>query len=201
MRVLLAIALTLMAAACGRPTSEVYSRRPLLVGEGPRLRPGLWRTNSEACAFDEAKPAGAWPDCALVVVVRKDEILTGATTEAVLREGYVLADGLPMILQVEVRPAAQPPEQRYFGMRPVLEGGEVIEFRRWPVTCTPPRKAEGETDNTAPQPGPSSIAGVMVDDGGRCLIRTRDQLRAAVIASEGWTADREHLRWVRSAEQ
>ena len=35
----------------------------------------------------------------------------------------------------------------------------------------------------------------------RALRYETDQLRAAVIASEGWTADRQRLRWVRSAEQ
>lgn len=201
MRGLCGLGLVLLLAACGRPEPDVYSQRPLLVGGGAHLRPGLWRSSDDACVFDDAKPVGTWPGCVIAVVVRDDEILTGVTTGSVLREGYVLADGLPMILQVETRPPRAPPELRYFGVRPVLADGQVVGFSRWPVTCAPPRKAEGETDNTALRAGPSSIRGLAVGDDGRCLTASIDSLRAAVIASEGWTTDRERLRWVRSAEQ
>lgn len=201
MRRLCGLGLVLLLAACGRPEPEVYSRRPLLAEGGPHLRPGLWRVSDDGCVFDEARPVGAWPACAIAMVVREDEILTGVGKDAVLREGYGLADGLPMILQVEVRPREKPPEQRYFGVRPVMVDGQIVGISRWPVACTPPRKAEGETDNTALRPGPSSVRGLAVGDDGRCLTASIDSLRAAVIASEGWTADRERLRWVRSAEQ
>lgn len=201
MRTLCWLSLALLLAACGHPEPQVYSHRALLAGEGPRLRPGLWRWSDDSCVFDDAKPVGTWPACVVAVVVRDDEILTGVTTSSVSREGYVLADGLPMILQVETRPRRRPPEQRYFGVRPVLADGQVVGVSRWPVTCTPPRKAEGETDNTAPRAGPSSIRGLAIGDDGRCLTASIDRLRAAVIASEDWTADRERLRWVRSAEQ
>lgn len=201
MRRVCGLCLALLLVACGRPEPEVYSHGPLLVGGGPHLRPGLWRVSDDGCVFDEVRPVGTWPACAIAVVVRDDEILTGATTGSVLREGYVLADGLPMILQVEVRPSERPPEQRYFGVRPVMADGQVVGISRWPVTCTPPRKAEGETDNTTLRAGPSSIRGLAVGGDGRCLTASIDSLRAATIASEGWTADRERLRWVRSAEQ
>lgn len=205
MRRILLLGLAMLASACGRPTTEVYSRHPLLAPAegGPRLKPGLWRWDSGDCAFDEAKPSGSWPACVVPVVVRADEILTAASGDAVLREGYVFADGRPMILQVQLRlePPPDPVEQQYFGVRPTLVDGQVVAMERWPVTCTPSPKGGAQTDNAAPTPRPSLIKGLTVGDDGRCLTGSRDQLRAAVIASEVWTADRQRLRWVRSAEQ
>jgi hypothetical protein len=204
MRIVLTFGLALLLAACGRPSPEVYSQRPLLVKAagktGPRLRPGLWRWDDGGCDFDDTKPIGTWPDCVIAVIVRDDEILTGAMIDAVLRERYVLADGLPMILQVQVLPAAAPAERHYYGVRPTLADGQVVEMIRWPVTCQPASK-DHSGSYIAPEPGSSAIKGLTVNDGGRCLTTSRDLLRAAVIASEGWTADRDRLRWVRSAEQ
>ncbi len=148
---------------------------------------------------------GTWPDCVIAVIVRENEILTGASTPAVLRERYVLADGLPMILQVEVLPAAKPAELHYYGVRPTLADGQVVAVSRWPVTCMPDPKPDeapaAEADKDASPAGPSAVKGLARDDQGRCLTTSRDLLRAAAIASEGWTADRERLKWVRAPEQ
>ena len=54
MRLIPILAIAMLAAACGRPSSEVYSRRPLLVKSeaGPGLRPG----GSAARVFDRHTP-------------------------------------------------------------------------------------------------------------------------------------------------
>lgn len=210
MKALVVFCSALLLTACGAPQSrQVHSQRPLLTQadgkDGPRLRSGLWRWDDGSCVFDDDKPMGTWPDCVIAVIVRDNEILTGASTPAVLRERYVLADGLPMILQVEVLPAASPGELHYYGARPTLADGQVVAISRWPVTCVPDRKPNeepaAEPDKAVSLAGPSAVKGLARDDHGQCLAGSRDLLRAAVIASEGWTADRERLRWVRSAEQ
>lgn len=197
-----------LLAACGQPAFRIYSDRPILSeGEpGPHLRPGLWRVVNKDCVFDDAKPLGAWPDCATAVIVRPGEMLTRLTGDAFSRERFVLADGYPAMLQTISAPEDK--EFHFYGVRPVASGGDIVELNRWPALCAPGAEegaASGdpsgkEPANPAPEPERPALKGFTYDSGQRCPIHTRDQLRAAVIASEGWTKDREQLRWVRASE-
>lgn len=198
---------TLVLAGCGQPVPDLYSERPLIAAQagGPALRAGLWRVVDPECEVDDAKPRGAWPDCARAVIVRGDLMLTSYGGDYVARERFVLADGLPMTLQVQEEPAEARPEQRSYGVRPTMAAGEVVEMTRWRATCSPPRPVKTTTDNATPgardpRPGPAAVRGLTVDTDGRCVVRSADALRAAVLASEDWDIDRQRLRWVRSAE-
>lgn len=198
---------TLVLAGCGQPVPDLYSEPPLIAAQAgtPALRAGLWRVVDPECDVDDAKPLGTWPDCARAVVVRGDAMLTRIGGDYFEQERFVLADGLPMILQVQAERSEGPREQRYYGVRPTTTGGEVIEMTRWRATCSPPRPVKTATDNATPgardpRPGPAAVRGLTVDTDGRCVVRSADQLRAAVLASEDWDIDTQRLRWVRSAE-
>lgn len=204
---LLALATALLLAACGRPVATPYSHKPLVSETesraAPALRPGLWLKVDPDCSFDVEKSRGAWPDCSTAVVVRENEMLRLYTADVVDQDRFRLAAGLPMVLQVQRLPDEPPTEWRYFGLRPTLDAGEIVEYSSWPAMCEPDEPATIEaqkTDATGP-PKPVVKGALPLDDNGRCLLTSRDVLRSIVIASEGWTTDREHLRWVRSAEQ
>lgn len=207
MKLFAGLCMAFLLAACGKPFAAPYSRKPLVSeaesAASPTLRPGLWLRVDPDCVFDTASPRGAWPDCATAVVVRENEMLRLYTADVVGQDRFRLAAGLPMVLQVQRLPDEPPTEWRYFGLRPTLDAGEIVEYSSWPAMCEPDEPAMIEaqkTDATSP-PKPAVKGALPLDDSGRCLLRSRDVLRSTIIASEGWTTDREHLRWVRSAEQ
>lgn len=163
------------------------------------LRPGLWRVVNADCRFEASTPLGSWPDCAGAIIVRRKELVTRLLSDAYQRERFVLADGLPMILQVESVPSDGPVEQRYYGLRPIRIDGDIVELVRWPATCSPPLRAKDGEAAGQPAAGPAAVKGLMVDDEGRCRVNSPDQLRAAVLASEDWDIPKERLLWVRAA--
>lgn len=202
---------SLTLTACEKPAEQpdaaAYSSMPL-VSESENtaasaLRPGLWLKFDPDCAVDTGKPRGAWPDCARAVVVRGDQILRFYSADFIERERFRLADGLPMILQVQRLPVEAPAEWRYYGLRPTLEGGQIVEYSSWWAMCQPnePATEEALDAGATPISKPPVKGALPLDEDGRCRLRSRDSLRSTVIASEGWTVFREHLRWVRSAEQ
>lgn len=199
---LLALTAALLLAGCGKPQTP-YSRKPLVSAEesaaAPALRPGLWLKVDPNCTVDVAKPRGAWLDCAAAVVVRENEMLRLYSADAIDQNRFRLADGLPMILQVQSLPVGQLAEWRYYGLRPTIESGEIVEYASWPAMCGP--YEEAASMGASPAPKPPEKGELPLDDDSRCLLASRAVLRSTIIASEGWTTDREHLRWIRSAEQ
>lgn len=198
--------LVLHLAACGKPVAP-YSGKPLISAAenavAPALRPGLWLKVDPDCVVDSAKPRGAWPACATAVIVRQNEMLWVYSADVVMRERFRLADGLPMILQTQETPSDPPVEWRYSGLRAMIDGGQIVEYASWPILCSPIEPATEESQQTGETAPPRAVAkgSLPLDANGRCLVHSRDELRSIIIASEGWTADREHLKWVRSAEQ
>lgn len=217
MRAVLGVIIALSLTACGKPAERadeasafvtVTSPRPLLsnadAAASPQLRQGLWRLEDADCPFDEAKPSGAWPGCAIAMIVRGDEMLTRYGPSDVGRAKVILLAGYPMIMQSQSRTDALVDLPEYFGLRPVLADGEIVEFRRWHVTCVvePAGMPDApKADPFAQQPPPVLLEGYGgAKEHGTCETSSRDLLRAAVIASEkhmpAW-----RYRWVRSAEQ
>lgn len=199
----LALAAPLFLAGCGKPTLVPYSRKPLVsemeAQAAPALRPGLWLKVDPDCRFDVEKPRGAWPDCATAVVVRENEMLRLYSADVISEDRFRLADGLPMILQIQRLPIEAPAEWRFYGLRPTIKGGEIVEYASWSAMCGPYGEAASATESSTSKPPEKGE--LPLDEDGRCLLRSRDVLRSTIIASEGWTTDRERLRWVRSAEQ
>lgn len=202
---------SLALAACGKPAEQPgaapYSSMPLVSesenAAAAALRQGLWLKVDPDCAVDTGKPRGAWPDCARAIVVRGDEMLRFYSADFIERERFRLADGMPMILQMQRLPVEAPAEWRYYGLRPTLEGGQIVEYSSWWAMCQPNEPAMGEALDVGATPisKPPVKGALPLDEDGRCRLRSRGSLRSIVIASEGWTVFREHLRWVRSAEQ
>lgn len=202
MRLFAGLCVALLLAACGKPFAAPYSGARLVSATesaaAPVLRPGLWLKVDPDCPVDSAKPRGAWPPCATAIVVRPDEMLRFYSADSVEVDRIRLAVGLPMILQMQHPPVRQPTEWYYEGLRPTLQGDQIVEYSSWPAMCEPyepPTDEAQETDVVSP-PKAAVKGALPLDERGRCLLGTRDTLRSLVIASEGWTADREHLRWV-----
>lgn len=202
---LLGLGAALLLAGCGKPALVPYSRKPLVseveAQAAPALRPGLWLKVDPNCAFDIEKPRGAWPDCAAAIVVRENEMLRLQSADVISEDRFRLADGLPMILQVQSLPITPPTEWRFYGLRPTFEGGDIVEYSSWSAMCGPNGDAASTDSPAVRTPAPAKKGELPLDEDSRCLIGSRDELRSTIIASEGWTADREHLRWIRSAEQ
>lgn len=201
----LALGTAVLLAGCGKPSLVPYSRKPLVseaeARAAPALRQGLWLKVDPDCPFEIEKPRGAWPDCATALVVRENEMLWLYSADVISEDRFRLAAGLPTILQVQSLPITPPAEWRYYGLRPTIEGGEIVEYSSWPAMCGPYGTAASADSSAVPTPTQPERGELPLDEDSRCLVGSHDVLRSTIIASEGWTTDRENLRWIRSAEQ
>jgi hypothetical protein len=149
-RLLLLFATALMLGGC----NMVYAEHPLFTvadaAGAPQLRPGVWATRKADCAFDSAKPAKDWPECASATIVSADSV--GGLDDK--RMGYVMAGGDPRVMQLAFTPDDDKPTIYLFaGVRPLKSDaeGRITEARTWSVLCgpPPPPKAEAEAEAEA----------------------------------------------------
>ena len=195
------------AAELERP-HVLRSRRPLLRASGapgtPTLRPGLWVQTDKDCAFDPARSAGAWPNCARSMVVRPGLMLTNLSHCCIRTYGsqsYVLEPGLPGILQLSG--AKRRPDGRYAyeGLRALSSDpdGRITQARMWLPGCgaSSVPSPDSISDNPTPDPWP----GLRWGDNGDCFAIAPGPVRAAVIAAEHADDDFAiEMHWVRDAE-
>ncbi len=101
----LLIALALPAlCAC----NQVYSRTPLISEPreqgDPEFRPGLWSGAgyNDKCVFDIRKNRRDWPDCAVGIEVRRDQMFLVSGHDRIPFQTYRLIDGPPIVLQMHL---------------------------------------------------------------------------------------------------
>jgi hypothetical protein len=91
---------------------------------GAPLRSGLWTdddgTSGTKCRFDQRKPVGQWPNCAMAFAIRGHEQfgLNGGATQSDSRT-FLLAAGEPRIEQIEGCP--EPPRPKATPEKAALE--------------------------------------------------------------------------------
>lgn len=200
MRVLLGLCVALLLGACNR----VQTDHPLFfasdAADAPRLRDGLWVIDGDdKCHVDTRGPVNRWPECAQWMLVRGGEILgyeadVGQPGEWD-RIPFVLAEGDPVVLQIEQIEDGKPDFQ-YFG----LEGeraadGRFVAFSIWPALCgpPPPETPKGEKPRYAtlePLPGMTIV-------GDNCTAEAQGPVLVSAWASRPWTVEVMRLRWIR----
>ncbi len=201
----LAIAATVaLLAAC----NDVYTEKPLFgpedAGSDPPLRTGVWLALDPKCQFDDSKPTIRWPKCADWTIVRPRQVLGYDSKDKTWTQyDYVLAAGLPRILQVDLK--GDPYPFFYLAIEPVRldDWGKLVQYRQWRIQCgqPPPPPAKGEQQRwltLQPLPGMTPGPEHHADD---CLAKDAASLRAAAEASKAWDESPRVWRWVRDAER
>ena len=207
MRAAVVLLLLVGLCACMPRSATIHSARPLFnakdAGGAPVLKPGLWVEPSADCRFDEATSAGAWPACAAWMIVRQRVLITHRASlppDDLQMDGYVLVSGFPRILQL-----GAPPRQRawmydYKGLRPLAVDGEgaIAAARLWGVDCEI-ETASAPAGSATPGDQPAA-SGAGTDPPDPCLTKTREQVRAAIIAAENPKDQTSDFHWVRDEE-
>lgn len=203
--------LAMVLVLCG--CTVVYSARPLFGPEdaaaGPPLKPGVWLyrngatgTRDDDCPFDPEKPIRKWPACADWVLVRETDMVDyDREKKTWSAHGYVLADGLPRVLQSTVADE-KGVSNNYQGLGPTAhdQAGRITAFRRWIAQCGDPEKLNDPkiTDRYAAQS--RLLPGLALDESGLgCLAEDRDAVRRSVAASQAWSSDVTETYWVRDS--
>ena len=207
LRTIAVTGLCLMSSAC----IAVGSREPIFssadAGDGPQPRPGLWASPDPDCAFDPSAPVDGWPSCANGTVVRAHVI--GPPNDPSHLMTYVLTSGDPRIVQMPWPAAGKKdaPKFSYVGVKPTKfdEDGRIVEARMWIVLCgeqaPPPKSLDGGAKKTTPPDDFKPLDGLDWHKGDDfCIADSKDAVRNAAKASEGWTGDPTTMRWIRDAE-
>jgi hypothetical protein len=208
----LAIAgLCLMSTAC----IAVGSREPIFssadAGNAPQPRPGLWASPDPDCNFDPTAPVDGWPSCANGTVVRAHVL--GPPHDPSSMMDYVVTAGDPRILQMpwprsdKTGDKKGAPKFSYIGLKPTKfdTDGRFTEAKVWITLCgeqvPPPRDMDAEQKKAAPPEGFKPLDGLDWHKGDDfCIAESKDAVRAAAKASEGWTTDQPSVQWIRDAE-
>ena len=188
--------------------NDVFTNKPLFsaadAGADPPLHTGLWVVRDPDCQFDDSRPAARWPKCAEWTVVRDRQILgLDAKARTWTSYDYILAAGLPRIMQVDLR--GDPAPFYYQAVEPIRldPWGKIAEYRQWSIKCGPPPppapKGEKERYLTL-QPLPGLTPAPDADHPDDCLAQDEAALRNAAKASAAWEATPKVWRWVRDAE-
>lgn len=153
------LAVTLAASVvsgCG--VNRVRSVTPLFVHVDAvrlKLRPGVWASPSEDCAFDPESSVKSWPACAESVHVRGDELYRRVSSHGLVIES-LLAAGDPMILQTHIHDVAGKGGflYEYEAVHPLRYDvrGRVVAYERWWVVCGPVREEVAPDPDGPPAP-------------------------------------------------
>ncbi len=105
------------------------------------LRNGVWALPDDNCQFEPSQPAVRWPQCANPTQVT-DGRLTGGFGKADKPPqtiAIVLADGDPVVLQLEAPDDRKPDDPRYVyaALEPIRTDpqGRIVEAHVWLVLC------------------------------------------------------------------
>lgn len=207
LRPLAIIGLCLMSSAC----IAVGSRTPLFssadAGEAAQPRPGLWASPDPDCNFDPTTPVDGWPSCANGTVVRAH--VMGPPHDPASLMDYVVAGGEPRVLQMPWPRSDKKgaPKYAYIGLKPTkFDGqGRFTEAKVWIALCgeqtPPPRDLEAQQKKTAPPDDFKPLDGLDWHKGDDfCIADSKEAVRAAAKASEGWTSDPSSIQWIRDTE-
>jgi len=229
----LALLLLVLAAltGCSRP-GDVLTKRPLLAAKdavgAPKFRNGVWRLiasgGDEACAFDEAQPLKAWPDCATPQLIALDRMIgiaivktqTGRTlTERSFP--YILAAGSPLLLQRQGEILGRYSYDAVDEAK--LDGqGRIVAARLTRVNCFDPTAAAstamnetgasdvgGDAQNAQPsQTRPATftpMTGFSQTAGGECRAHDLAALRNAANVDAAASTEGVNFRWVRDGDR
>jgi hypothetical protein len=205
LRIWAILAGVVLLAAC----NDVFTNQPLFnagsIGSDPPLRTGIWLARDPECQFDDSRPASRWPRCADWTLVRTRQVLSlDRKSRAWTSYDYVLAAGLPRIMQVDLK--GDPAPFYYLAVEPIRmdDWGKLTEYRQWAIKCgpPPPSPAKGEKQRWLTfQPLPGLTPSPDPDHPDDCLARDETALRNAAKESRVWEEEPRIWRWVRDAEQ
>lgn len=198
--------------------APVFGPEDTWTGRG--FRQGLWdQAPNSACAFDEATPMKAWPDCAHGVAIRADTLgsFMGQADSRTLRPShYRLVGGDPLVLQfspteVAGTDAKIPPVYVYIAVQPTGRdaGGRITAFRSWAVLCGPPPPPPPPASASSGAPNPPSVPsgtlnplpGLVMDSSHvNCTTDSKAAVRNAARESRAWSPDASESHWVRDSD-
>jgi hypothetical protein len=202
MRLILVIACALTLSGC----NYVVSQDPLFstpdARGAPRLRPGVWMKPDKDCAFDQAKPARTWPECARPMLVRPDRLEDPNHKDKTVF--YLVAANDPPIFQIPMSDDRKKPVYLYGGMRIAKRDaqGRVTGFVSWMAQCGPPPPKPRPDDAHPRYLTEHPLPGLRIDEeSGLCIASEPGPVRASVKVSEAWNDDVKPASWVRDGNE
>lgn len=195
MRAVLIALCGLMLTAC----NMVVSHDPIFTkadqDKAAPMKDGWWGAPEKDCDFDLKGDARDWPKCADSQLIRGGRMIDDDG-----EIDFILTAGDPRIMQVGIKEKGFD-LYAYAGMKPAGHDaqGRLTAAVTWPIQCGPPppepKNAKGPADYATRSP----VAGLKVDkETGNCWTTQAAQVRAAAVASAGWTKDKKEIHWIRA---